>query len=91
MSTILDIMENTLYNSSRLKEKFMEIENSLKVWRAKFDITQDQLAKNIGLSRQSINSIEKGKFIPSVLSALKIALFFKTNIEEIFYMKGEDK
>ena len=91
MSTILDIMENTLYNSSRLKEKFMEIENSLKVWRAKFDITQDQLAKNIGLSRQSINSIEKGKFIPSVLSALKIALFFKTNIEEIFYIKGEKK
>ena len=69
----------------------MEIENNLKVWRAKFDITQDQLAKNVGLSRQSINSIEKGKFIPSVLSALKIALFFKTNIEEIFYLHGGKK
>ena len=68
----------------------MEIENSLKVWRAKGDITQEQLAKKIGLSRQSINSIEKGKFIPSVLSALKIAKFFNTKIEEIFYIKGEE-
>ena len=69
----------------------MEIENILKVWRAKGDITQEQLAKEVGLSRQTINSIERGKFIPTVLSALKIAMFFKTNIEEIFYLKGREK
>ncbi len=69
----------------------MEIENKLKVWRAKENITQEQLAKEVGLSRQTINSIERGKFIPSVLSALKIAMFFKTNIEEIFYLKGREK
>jgi len=69
----------------------MEIENSLKVWRAKGDITQEQLAKEVGLSRQTINSIERGKFLPTVLSALKIALFFETNIEEIFYLKGGKK
>ncbi len=69
----------------------MEIENNLKVWRAKANITQEQLAKEVGLSRQTINSIERGKFIPTVLSALKIAMFFKTNIEEIFYLKGEEK
>ena len=69
----------------------MEIANSLKVWRAKGNITQGQLAKEVALSRQTINSIERGKFIPSVLSALKIAVFFKTNIEEIFYLKGEEK
>ncbi len=69
----------------------MEIENNLKVWRAKGNITQEQLAKEVGLSRQTINSIERGKFIPTVLSALKIAMFFKTNIEEIFYLKGEEK
>ena len=69
----------------------MEIENNLKVWRAKENITQEQLAKEVGLSRQTINSIERGKFIPTVLSALKIAMFFKTNIEEIFYLKGGKK
>ena len=69
----------------------MEIENSLKVWRAKGNITQEQLAKEVGLSRQTINSIERGKFIPTVLSALKIALYFKTNIEEIFYLHGGKK
>ena len=69
----------------------MEIENNLKVWRAKRNITQEQLAKEVGLSRQTINSIERGKFIPTVLSALKIAMFFKINIEEIFYLKGGEK
>ena len=69
----------------------MEIKNNLKVWRAKGNITQEQLAKEVGLSRQTINSIERGKFIPTVLSALKIAMFFKTNIEEIFYLKGGEK
>lgn len=69
----------------------MEIENNLKVWRAKGNITQEQLAKEVGLSRQTINSIERGKFIPTVLSALKIAMFFEINIEEIFYLKGGEK
>ena len=67
----------------------MELKNYLKVWRAKRDITQADLAKSVGLSRQTINSIEKGKFIPSVLSAMKIAFFFETSIEEIFYIKEE--
>ena len=69
----------------------MKIENNLKIWRAKRNITQEQLAKEVGLSRQTINSIERGKFIPTVLSALKIALYFKTNIEEIFYLHGGKK
>jgi len=65
----------------------MKLRNYLKVWRAKRNITQADLAKKVGLSRQTINSIEKGKFIPSVLSAMKIAKFFETHIEEIFYME----
>ena len=69
----------------------MELNNELKVWRAKRDITQEQLAKAVGLSRQTIHSIEKGKFVPSVLSAMKLAAFFETNIEEIFFIKGEEK
>jgi len=72
----------------------MEIGNSLKVWRARSDITQDDLSKEVGLSRQTINSIENGKFVPTVVSALKIAKFFKVNVEEIFFLtedKNEDK
>jgi putative transcriptional regulator len=72
----------------------MEIGNSLKVWRARSDITQDDLSKEVGLSRQTINSIENGKFVPTIVSALKIAKFFKVNVEEIFYLtedKNEDQ
>jgi putative transcriptional regulator len=72
----------------------MEISNSLRVWRARSDITQDDLSKEVGLSRQTINSIENGKFVPTVVSALKIAKFFKVNVEEIFYLtedKNEDQ
>lgn len=67
----------------------MELDNSLKVWRAKRDITQANLAMEVGLSRQTINSIEKGKFIPSVLSAMKISIFFGVPIEEIFFIREE--
>ncbi len=62
----------------------MKVENDLKVWRAKRDITQQQLADFVELSRQTVNSIEKGKFIPSVFTALKIARYFEVNVEEIF-------
>lgn len=67
----------------------MEVGNHLKVWRAKVDISQEQLSNKVKLSRQTINSIERGKFIPSILSALKIARFFNTQIENIFYIKEE--
>ncbi len=69
----------------------MELTNQLKVWRARRDITQEQLAREVGLSRQTIHSIEKGKFVPSVMSALKIAGYFETNIEEIFFLEGAEK
>ncbi len=67
----------------------MKLTNSLKVWRAKRDITQAELAAAVGLSRQTINSIEKGVFHPSVISALKLADYFSTPVEEIFKLKEE--
>ena len=66
---------------------FMKLENRLKVWRAKRGITQDELAKAVGMSRQSINAIEKGRFVPSILTALKMSHYFETTIEELFYLK----
>jgi putative transcriptional regulator len=69
----------------------MILKNYLKVWRARRDITQADLAVAVGLSRQTINSVEKGVFIPSVLSAMKLAAFFGTTVEEIFYTEEEAK
>ena len=65
-----------------------DLKNKLRQFRfMNGEITQQQLAKEVGVSRQTIIAIEKGKFNPSVRLALNIAKFFKTNVEEIFYME----
>lgn len=61
------------------------INNKLKVYRAMHDMTQEDLAKKVKVSRQTINAIEKGKYLPSLPLAFKFAKIFKINIEEIFY------
>lgn len=61
------------------------INNKLKVFRAMHDLTQDDLAQKANVSRQTINAIETGKYLPSLPLALTFAKFFKINIEEIFY------
>jgi len=66
------------------------VNNNLRVWRAKFDMTQGRLAKRVGVSRQTIIAIEKGSYNPSVELALKIAKTFNTRVDEIFYLKGEE-
>ena len=66
------------------------MKNLLKVERAKKYITQADLADKIGVSRQTINAIEKGKFVPSTVLALKLAKFFGTNVEEIFTLEEND-
>ena len=66
------------------------MKNNLKVQRAIHDMTQADLAKNIGVSRQSINAIEKGKYVPSTILALKIAKLFKKPVEDIFLLENND-
>lgn len=69
----------------------MKLGNQLK--RCRFnenDMTQEELANEVGVTRQSIHSIEKGKFVPSTLLALKIARFFNKSVEEIFYIDEEN-
>jgi putative transcriptional regulator len=54
-------------------------------------MSQESLAEAVGVTRQTILSIEKGKFVPSVLLALKIARYFNKPVEEIFYIvEGEN-
>ncbi|WP_409199988.1 helix-turn-helix transcriptional regulator [Methanobrevibacter sp. DSM 116169] len=60
------------------------MKNKLKVFRAMQDITQDDLASSLGVTRQTILSIEKEKYDPSLKLAFKIAKYFNVNIEEIF-------
>ena len=66
----------------------MKIKNKLKEMRVKYgDITQEELAQKLKVSRQTINSIEKGKYLPSLILAFKISKFFSVNIEDIFYIE----
>lgn len=67
------------------------MKNLIKVERAKKDITQAQLADAIKVSRQTINAIEKGKFVPSTLLALKMAEYFECSVEDIFQLDEFDR
>ncbi|GGG89425.1 transcriptional regulator [Parapedobacter pyrenivorans] len=66
------------------------MKNTIKVERAKLNITQAELADRVNVSRQTINSIEIGKFVPSTLLALKIAKIFDTTVDEVFVLEAED-
>jgi putative transcriptional regulator len=60
------------------------MKNKIKVFRAMNDMTQEDLAVKIGVTRQTILAIEKGKYVPSLDLAFKIARHFGVNIEEVF-------
>jgi putative transcriptional regulator len=60
------------------------LENRLKVYRAMKDITQENLAKAVGVSRQTVIAIEKGNYNPSLELAFKIVRFFEVRIEDVF-------
>ena len=66
------------------------MKNNIKVQRAIHDMTQASLAEKIGVSRQSINAIEKNKYVPSTLLALKIAKLFKKSVEDIFFLEDNE-
>jgi putative transcriptional regulator len=66
------------------------MKNRLKIERSIRDITQDELSKIIGVSRQTINAIEKSKYIPSTVLALKIAQYFEIKVEDLFELEAGD-
>lgn len=67
---------------------FVSMENKLKLARvAKGDLTQQELADKIGCSRQTIHSIESGKFVPSVELALRLARELNVKVEELFSLE----
>ena len=66
------------------------MKNRIRVARAEVRMTQQQLADAICVSRQTINAIESGKFVPSTVLALKMAQIFEKPVEEIFMLDDED-
>jgi putative transcriptional regulator len=66
------------------------MKNNIKVQRAIFNLTQQDLAERIGVSRQTINALESGKYVPSTVLALKLSQLFEKPVNEIFELEEED-
>jgi putative transcriptional regulator len=67
-----------------------ELKNLIKVERARNNLTQADLAVRVKVSRQTINSIEVGRFVPSTVLALKIARMLEIKIDDLFELESED-
>ena len=66
------------------------LQNTLKVHRARNDWTQEELARRVNVTRKTINTIEKGRYVPSTHLALKIARAFGVTVEEVFQLDDEE-
>ena len=67
------------------------MKNKIKEFRKKRKLTQEDLAIKLGVTRQTINAIEQGKYSPSLELAFMIAEFFKTTVDNIFINRGTKK
>lgn len=66
------------------------MKNNIRVARAERRMTQQQLADSIGVSRQTVNAIESGRFVPSTILALRIARLFERSVEDMFVLEESD-
>lgn len=66
------------------------MKNSIKVERAVLNITQEELAVRVNVSRQTINAMESGKYVPSSVLAMKIARVFNKKVEDVFSLEDTD-
>lgn len=64
--------------------------NTLKLERARINLSQQDLAEKVNVSRQTIHSIESGKFMPSYVLAIKIARVLNIPVEELFVLEAND-
>ena len=65
------------------------MQNTIKETRLKYNLTQDELAEQLNVSRQTIISLEKGRYNPSITLAFKLSRIFKCTIEDIFLYEEE--
>jgi putative transcriptional regulator len=66
------------------------VNNRVREYRLRRGLTQEELAKAVGVSRQSINSIERERYVPSLVLALKFARFFDCPTDELFELEEEE-
>lgn len=66
------------------------MKNNIRVERAILRMTQQQLAEKIGVTRQTINAIEAGKYVPSTVLALKMAAVFGKSVNDVFILDEND-
>jgi putative transcriptional regulator len=66
------------------------MKNNIKVERAILNLTQEELAVRVKVSRQTINAMEAGKYVPSSVLAMKIARTFNKKVEEVFFLEESD-
>ena len=66
----------------------MKLRNFVKMHRARLDMTQEQLARAVGVSRQTIHAVERGKAEPSITLALKLARLFEMKVDELFMLEN---
>lgn len=66
------------------------MKNKIRVERAILRMTQQQLAERIGVTRQTINAIEAGKYVPSTVLALKMAAVFGKSVDDVFQLDEND-
>lgn len=64
-----------------------KLHNTIKVQRAKLNLTQGQLAELVGVTRKTINTIENGIYVPSTYLALKMSLVLNVSVEELFQLE----
>ena len=67
------------------------MKNRLKIERAILNLTQEELAEKIGVSRQTINSIETNRFVPSTVLALKLSRLFGKSVNDFFELDDDDR
>ena len=79
------LMQSTLYMRGGI------LKNRLEKIRKKHGLRQEELAEALAVSRQTIGSLENGRYNPSILLAFKLARYFKTSIEEIFIYEEESQ
>lgn len=65
-----------------------QLTNTMKLERARHDLTQEQLAELVGVTRKTINTVERGVFVPSTVLALKLARALSVTVEELFRLEG---
>jgi putative transcriptional regulator len=84
-------LSHVLIISCSNPENSTQMKNNLKVERAILGLTQEDLARKIGVSRQTINAMEANKYVPSTVLALRLAKVFGKRVEDIFQLDESDE